>query len=462
MTVFKTIVLLLFSSSLAFSQTTVTISDPNFKACLVETLPQLLDENQQLIIDSAKAFQGNLKCVNKGITQIPELIYFESLTRLELNKNKLSSLPSLNNMTELNYLYVAENQLTELPELNQLSNLEQLICWKNKLTTLPDISLLHQLHRLDVPVNQLTTFPVLSPIAPMKTLLVDDNFITNLPDLSGYPLLQIVKVVNNRLSFDDLEMILTQPNPQIYDYYPQKFFEVLSPVTINEGENMTLSTGLDETNEAVHFEWLKNNSRFDTTSSIRFNPINLADSGKYRAVITSDLFPNKPLYTNSANIKVRECPSIEQLLINTTAARCTRDGEVVIENGTTKNTYQLSASASTLTSASGQFKNVKAGIYTLMVTHNSGCIRQLNETITIESVACKEVLITPDGDGNQDEFYFSESGTAVLYDKFGNKIRELELPTSWNGEANNQKVAPGYYNLDINNGETLIGITVLY
>lgn len=462
MTGFRIILLLLFSSSLAISQTMVTISDPNFKACLTETLPQLLNGNQQLIVDSAKAYKGNLKCMDKGITQVPELIYFESLTRLELNQNKLTLLPSLEKMTNLTYLYVAENQLTELPKLEKLSELQQLICWKNQLTTLPDISMLHKLHRLDVPVNKLTVFPELSPTAPMKTILVDDNFITNLPDLSNYPLLNIVKLVNNQLSFDDLEMILSQPKPQIYDYYPQKFFEVLSPITVDEGQNVTLKTTLDEVNESVHFEWVKNNIRFDTTNAINFNNISLSDSGNYRAVLTSDLFPNKPLYTNSALVKVRECPKTEQLSYTIKSAKCTQDGEVIVENGTANNSYQLHSPTTTLTSSSGKFQRVKAGNYTLAVINNSGCVREIPETIIIRSEPCKEVLITPDGDGYQDEFYFSESGTAVLYDKFGNKVREFELPTSWNGEVNNQKIAPGYYSLDINHGETIIGVTVLY
>lgn len=462
MTVLRILVVLFFSSSLVLSQTTIPINDSNFKTCLVETLPHLLDGNQELILDSAKVFKGNLKCVNRGIIQVPELLYFESITSLELNQNKLTSLPSLDKMTKLTYFYVAENQLTELPNLNKLSNLEQLICWKNQLTTLPDISMLHKLYRLDVPVNKLTVFPELSPIAPMKVVLVDDNFITNLPDLSNYPLLTIVKLVNNQLSFDDLEMILQQPKPQIYDYYPQKFFDVLPPTFIDEGKEVTLNTGLDETNEFVHFEWLKNNVRFDTTNTITFNNISLADSGNYRAVINSDLFPNKPLYTNSTLIRVRECPKLEQITHTIKSAKCTQDGKVYIENGSMNYTYQLSSTSNTFTSTTGQFKNVKAGNYSLKISHKSGCVREFNETIMVESEACEEVLITPDGDGNQDEFYFSESGVAVLYDKFGNKIREFELPTSWDGEANNQKVAPGYYSLDINHGETIIGITVIY
>ena len=307
---------------------TVKISDANFKACLMATLPHLFNAQQELILDSAKQYNGELTCSNWGIEQVPELIYFESITDLSLNKNKLTTLPSLDNLKQLKFFYVAENQLTAIPSVDSLKNLERFICWRNQLNDLPDLTHLHKLYRLDVPVNFLTKFPPLSPTAPLRTILVDDNLITDLPDLSGYPLLQIVKLVNNQLSFDDLDRILTQPNPAIYDYYPQKFFNVLTPQTVNEGDSLVLTTTLDQNNPAVDVKWFKGTTVLnDSSASTVIFPTTLADAGKYHASLHSTKFPNQPLYTNTTSVTVRECPNLSLVDYTLKNVSCTTPGQ---------------------------------------------------------------------------------------------------------------------------------------
>ena len=70
---------------------------------------------------------------DKSLTYLPNLLRFNKLETLILNKNKLTSLPPLNE--NLEKLYCNYNQLTSLPPLNK--NLKLLICTANKLTSLP-------------------------------------------------------------------------------------------------------------------------------------------------------------------------------------------------------------------------------------------------------------------------------------------------------------------------------------
>ncbi len=454
---------------IAFSSMTkgqvVEITDSNFRNCLANTLPHLLDADQNLIIDSAKSFNGSLICAGQGIESVPELVYFESLFNLELNQNELTELPSLDNLKELRILYVAENKLTELPSLDSLLELTKLICWRNQLTTLPDLTHLDKLYRLDVPVNNLTVFPELSLVAPMRTILVDDNFIQDLPDLSIYSNLEIVKLVNNLMSFGDLSMIFEQSNPSIYDYYPQKFFPVLNAKRVNEGERLILTASLDNISIETSTEWLKDNTLLKAGDTFDIDNVMLSDSGVYRAVINSPLFPNKPLYTNAAVIQVLPCPKLEDFEVQLENTTCTSPGEITIATSTSTNyEYVLGAQDFSKTIIDRKtFDNLLPNTYSLEIVDPKGCIFTFSTDLTIEPKECDDVLISPNGDGYQDEYYFDYTGKGVIFDKFGNVVLEMDFPYTWDGNDRNQtKLAQGYYTLSINDGESLIGITILY
>lgn len=466
MRLFTTIsILILFACMVRSYAQTIEIADPNFRTCLAERYSYLINQDGHLIIDSARVHGDSLICTGKAIKEVPELVYFESITHLLLNQNELTTLPSLDNLKELRFFYVAENKLTEIPPVDSLKNLEEFITWRNQLTDLPDLTMLHKLHRLDVPVNRLTTFPVLSPIAPMRILLVDDNFITDLPDLSIYPDLTIVKLVNNQLSFDDLDIILEQPKPGIYDYYPQKIFEVLESVTVDEGDSIVLSVPIDQSNPDVIIRWMQDNT-FLSYEGDRLGISNAHPglSGTYRAVLSSGIFSNKPLYTNTVSVQVRSCPDPNLVDPLVQHADCLEPGAITI-NMLADSSYTFSLTDSQhneLSPEANTFENLSHGSYNLQVIHSSGCSKAYANPLMVETMDCKEVLLSPNNDGYQDSFYFEESGRGVIRDKFGNPIHHIDLPAEWNGQVAGKNLSPGYYTLDINNGEELIGITIVY
>ena len=454
-------ILFSFIGVCVFAQS-VEIVDQNFKQCFIDNYPFLLDNNKQLNIDASRSYKDTLKCENYGIVDVPELIYFDSLTQLELNQNKIVSLPNLDHFKHLKFFYVAENKITKLPSLDSLINLEQLICWKNQLTELPDITHLDKLHRLDVPVNRLTTFPQLHPNAPMKTLLVDDNLITDLPDLSSYTQLQIVKIVNNKMNFDQLEKIKAQVNPSIYDYYPQKFLDIISPLNLDEGDTSQLLIAHHK-NANTSIKWIYNNTELeDTTTGLYFTPVTLAHQGLYNVVLHSELFPNQPLYSKTVQVTVRDCPEIDDITVETSNNECITPGRVSIESPKIYRFELQNTLNGEKLFSDDDFEDVTGGVYVLTVKDKSGCERSFSNKLNILKTDCKEVMISPDGDGYQDEFYFSQTGHAFITDKFGNKIIELDLPAYWNGKVNDQQIAPGYYMLLIEGSNEMMGITVVY
>jgi len=95
-------------------------------------------------------------------TSLPvELASFPNLRGLNLEKNKLDSLPEFFKALELTHLYLGKNQFTYFPyQIFHISTLEKLAIEKNKITTLPmGIKALSSLKHLDIWGNRITTFP---------------------------------------------------------------------------------------------------------------------------------------------------------------------------------------------------------------------------------------------------------------------------------------------------------------
>lgn len=72
------------------------------------------------------------------------------------------------------------------------------------------------------------------------------------------------------------------------------------------------------------------------------------------------------------------------------------------------------------------------------------------------------MLLRPDGDGENDAFFIKQQGKVIIYYKTGEHVKVLQIPAEWDGSVKGGKVAPGYYFVDINNGESIINVRVIY
>lgn len=117
-----------------------------------------LDEWPQdmLIVTKVKeiiAFKNNL-------TTVPTLREFRSLEHLDLSRNALVSLESIEiyHLTRLRHLDVSRNELLKLPDgLTKCIFLEKLVCHRNRLESFPtDMIHLRQLRYIDASYNNIT------------------------------------------------------------------------------------------------------------------------------------------------------------------------------------------------------------------------------------------------------------------------------------------------------------------
>jgi len=103
---------------------------------------------------------------------------------LDLQKNRLESIPDLTGFTHLQYVNVAENRLTKVDFLttNLFSSLQSLYLNGNDLETIPRL-LLPSLLELDLNTNRLTQMPDFSGMLNLKYVNLSCNRLTkiNLP-----------------------------------------------------------------------------------------------------------------------------------------------------------------------------------------------------------------------------------------------------------------------------------------
>nr|ABB21096.1 variable lymphocyte receptor A [Eptatretus stoutii] len=130
----------------------------------------------------------NVDCSYKELTAIPSNIPTDT-DRLELDYNKLSSLPSkaFQSFTKLTFLSLNDNQLQALPigVFDQLVNLADLRLYQNQLTSLPRgvFDSLTKLTYLTLRENQLQSLPhgVFDKLTELKTLDLRINQLRSVP-----------------------------------------------------------------------------------------------------------------------------------------------------------------------------------------------------------------------------------------------------------------------------------------
>jgi Leucine-rich repeat (LRR) protein len=145
------LILFLIVNITVFSQT-ITIPDPIFKAYLLKNKDINSNGDNEIQVNEALSFDGNMDCSGLQISDLVGIQEFKNLSSLSCSDNKLKNLDiSLNSsLIELDCSY------NQIETLNLLGNtlIENLSCSDNKLTNL-EISNCNKLKRLDCKNNLL-------------------------------------------------------------------------------------------------------------------------------------------------------------------------------------------------------------------------------------------------------------------------------------------------------------------
>lgn len=412
-----------------------------------------------------------LKTINAHFNQlrrVPDLSKNDSLVDLMLYNNNIDSLPDLSKLIRLQRFSVHNNRIKTLKGLDKLVSMTDFRCFNNLLGNFPDLSTWLKIKNIEAFGNQLTQAPNLGFKSFIKTMTLQNNQIVSIPNTyGGYDSLIDLNLSQNRLSFKELLKLTSAPNYKKFTVFPQRTFSIASAQAWTEGNAYTISTGIDATVDSVIYDWYKNGV-LDTSvvgDKLSFAFVQLSDAGKYTCRLRHRAFPTGYLQTDTITVTVVPCLDLSTFSTASTEINCTKTGTLEVTSPYTsalKYTLKSPSSAKTYTSTTGKFIGLTEAHYVLSMQTSTGCVKTFPSEIKIPHQKCKDYLLTPDNDGNADTFYFEASGKVEIYDKRGNLVKRLSIPAEWDCTGEKGKVSNGYYIADINNGESQIGLSVVY
>ncbi len=512
--IYQIFCIILVSIGFVSTAQTVAITDTNFLTFLKANYAQTLDVNDRLITTEAAKIKGYFSCANQQIRSIGEIKYFTGINSLDISsnnitelpdlskltqlrqlsayknlltalpdlssnillqelvvyENKISALPPLNALVNLSYLDVVDNQLTALPELNNCKKMVKLFCNNNAITQLPNIDSLQNLAALDASYNKLKTFPKIDKNIGLQTVNLNDNELHTLDNLPILPNLKKMWLYDNWLNFTELNKLKVYTNfKSLFAVFPQNSNPVQTIVRVKKNESLLLKTNsvADPLDTNNRYTWYKNGQiiSFANVSSYGINKVAFSDSGTYTCSINNLDFPGIVINATSTKVIVDNCIDANQFSTTATEINCEKSGTLKI-NTPQDNLYEYTLkglnSGKKQNSTTGYFTGLAETTYTLSITAPNCETANYPYIITIPKEDCTKALITPNNDGNQDNFFFEDKGTVKIFDKRGELIKSMTIPGYWDASSEKGIVPQGIYIVNINNGEKNITISVVY
>jgi internalin A len=488
--------LILLGSGNVYAQTFV-IPDPVFKLFLQTNYPAVLDANGDLILANAAGITGDFDATEKNISNIDGLQYFTSLQDIKLAKNNLTTLPDLSAITNLRDLIVDDNQLDSLPPLISLSNLRVLKCDNNRLKKIPPLTNLNNLYRIFCRQNQLTQLPDLTGCTSLYHILCRGNKIDSLPDFSTNTALGVFdctsnlvqyvhdyssllptltfRCAKNQLTFEDLWMLARHLSfDSTFDYQPQDSIPVKNNLVFSELDTLSISLGFDDTVTNNIYTWYRNGQILATTftNKLKIYPAVIQHGGSYYCKITNTGRPSWSsfnLVTEVFKVSITPCMNVDYLNYTLIESDCKKGltvslNEFSIINGTPPYKYKLvnTINGDTTFYNSKMLNEIKAGIYDIIVDDNDACAKTIENFISMKEDTKCDLVISPDGDDRNEEYFIDTPGSIKIYDVNGVLVRNMQGPGYWDGSNNHGELVPmGLYAIIVED-KNIANITVVY
>lgn len=438
----------------------------------LNNLEELYVHDNQLDTLPGVEYMSNLRFLEIGDNNIRNISKLEFLSNLEVLKadnNPLLDLPYMDRFSNLQVLSISGCGLTELADLSKLANLKYLRCDNNELVILPDLSALGNLELLNAANNALEEFPILPFHDRLAEIFLYQNNIRSLSNLQWNDSISVLNLDYNYLSFEDfLPLTNLSAFPDKLIISEQKVFSEFQDQRLLEKQTFHLELSVIGKADGQIISWYRNDTLLTSGADTFFNIGSVAKdhTGGFLAKVTHPQFPEITLITEPAYLTVENCLETDVLSFAKYDLNCENKGAIVvsansqpqpIENYILTNTVNQT----NIYSGDGHFDKLEEGVFELRI-QTGQCTKVYPEFISVEESPCRSIFITPNGDGIDDDYYLSESGNAAIRDKSGYLIKEINLPGAWDGTGQSGKVSPGLYFIDINNGEHIIQISVVY
>lgn len=439
-------------------------------------------------------------CGHTGIISLPDLTRNSQLEKVMAHYNELSAFPDFTHNTTLRHIVLTGNDIPSIPELSFLPNLETLDISENPITIFPSASLAHNtklqhlyIARLQIPVapslsahpqlthlrmdgNNFKEFPVVNSTNLVYVQAYDNNF-TSLPDFSATPLGTAgtrLHIWNNMLTFEDLLPFVNKNFDELM-MIPQKIVTADTDTSFIALKTFVLKLPFDDAVTNSVYKWYKDNVLIATTSvnQLVIDNADANDAGIYRAEITNSVIPALTLTTGNISLVMivgaDKCAGIglDGFDVLVTSASCISGGKVLLtENGahaTSVNEYILKDvdSGAITTSTTPEIVELNPARYNLSL-NIADCALFWPETIEIvKDQSCESPVISPNNDGTAEDFYVPYQGLAKIYNRQGQVVNEITVPSAWSGTDRSGNPLPMGVYIIVCEGYKEITITVV-
>ena len=486
--------LFLFILGLCSYAQTAEIPDPGFRQYLMDTHPSYFNENDELIIDSARK-KNSIKAYHYGIKDLTGIEHFVNLSVLDVSNNELTFIPDLTMLTQLDELIIDSNRvdsmapiqgittlrnfkcdvnnLDKLPEVSGMTTLQRIFCRSNNLTEIPDLSGCSSFMHLICTFNQIDSLSDFASTPSMFRLICHNNQLSSLPDYSQHPNLRELLAWNNQFTFDDI-LVMTRQSTFDTEYHisPQDSADTKTVYNAVQNEDLTLDLAFDDTVTTNTYMWYKDGNLLTTTNinELSIPNIQLTDAGTYHVIVTNShpSLGSISLVSKMIRVNVFSCLGIDNASYDVIDANCQNGATVLIDEGSLiisnpPATYSLvnQTEQDTLTFMGPELNELLEGKYDLIISDINNCEAMLPSFIQIDHNSECDPVFSPDGDGKNDTYYVEQVGIARIFNTSGELIKEFSTPAYWEGTKNDGSQAPmGYYSIIINERE-VINVTLL-
>lgn len=436
------------------------------------------------------------------LTGLPSFPTSSVLEKINLSYNNLSTLNNLSEASTLTHLNIKHNNITSLEEEELPTSLKVLLAQYNAIRAIDFPEELSQLDTLDVSHNEISRMSPLKGLEQTRYINLSHNDLTKAPeietseesslhiDMSFNKLEDISEIhlhegitsfilKNNNLQISDIlplvqfDALKVSSNTAIEDhpYAPQDSAGIVTQKNVRIGEVVTLRP--EEAEGSNQYKWYKDGEHLETTGETDFN-ISITDSGKagsYTYHMTNEAIPGLDIIYKGYNLSVTGCHTLQIPPFEVKNRSCNESGSLEIfpeeheNNALTINDIVLVAewSKDTIHGQGYLYKGLIERDYNLIIYYNDVCEEHFENIVFIpdDSDDCKDLIFTPNGDGQHDEYFIKQSGNAKIYNRNGQLVNEMQTPAAWDGtDFSGRVVDDGYYVIIIDE-RTKIKITVL-